>query len=578
MTERSPKIDIRPDHWEIVQSILKKHVPQHEVWAFGSRVKWTAKAYSDLDLAVITDKPLSLDVSASLSDDFSESDLPYKVDVVDWATTSESFRKIIERDRVVVQKRGRSWVMRSKPFRELFSIPLRNGLTKPKAVRGAGTKMVNMGELFANPRLINVDMDRVPMNEAESKSSMLEPDDLLFARQSLVLSGAGKCSIFVCDGEEVCFESHVIRCRLKKDLADPHFYFYFFGSAAGRRLIETIVEQGAGASGIRGSDLAELSVPWVDPSVQRCIAQVLRHLDDKIDINRRINQTLEAMAQAVFKSWFVDFEPVKAKIAAKAEGHDPLRAAMTTISGKPDAELDTLPPDQFVRLAATAALFPDEMEDSELGEMPKGWTIQSMAQLTTKIGSGSTPRGGKEVYLDEGIALIRSQNIYDSLFVWEGLARITDEAAAQLKGVTVQDNDVLLNITGASILRTCVVLPDVLPARVNQHVAIIRAKAGVPARFLHQHLLLPETKNHLLGLNAGGSREAVTKAHIESLKLLVPSADLLAAFEVAVTPMFVQVESCARQMRALAALRDTLLPIFLSGELQVHQTEAEVAA
>ena len=103
MTAETPLIDIRSDHWEIVRSILQKHVPHCAVWAFGSRAKWKAKEYSDLDLAIITDQPLSLDVSASLSDEFSESDLPWKVDVVDWATTSESFRKIIERDKVVVK-------------------------------------------------------------------------------------------------------------------------------------------------------------------------------------------------------------------------------------------------------------------------------------------------------------------------------------------------------------------------------------------------------------------------------------------------------------------------------------------
>ena len=103
MTPETPPIDMCPDHWDIVRRILQKHVPHFSVWAFGSRAKWTAKPYSDLDLAIITDKPLSLDVSASLSDDFSESDLPWKVDIVDWATTSESFRKMIERDKVMVQ-------------------------------------------------------------------------------------------------------------------------------------------------------------------------------------------------------------------------------------------------------------------------------------------------------------------------------------------------------------------------------------------------------------------------------------------------------------------------------------------
>jgi len=104
-----PRIDIHPDHWEIVRSILQRHVPQYEVWAFGSRAKWTAKPYSDLDLAVLTDQPLPLNTSANLSDAFSESDLPWKVDVVDWATTRESFRNIIARDKVVVQEAARAY-------------------------------------------------------------------------------------------------------------------------------------------------------------------------------------------------------------------------------------------------------------------------------------------------------------------------------------------------------------------------------------------------------------------------------------------------------------------------------------
>jgi type I restriction enzyme S subunit len=101
-----PPIDIRPDLWIIVRDILHRRVPDHEVWAFGSRVKGTTKPYSDLDLAVISEAPLPLDVLAGLVEDFSESDLPWRVDVVDWAATSESFRRIIERDKVVVAGRG----------------------------------------------------------------------------------------------------------------------------------------------------------------------------------------------------------------------------------------------------------------------------------------------------------------------------------------------------------------------------------------------------------------------------------------------------------------------------------------
>lgn len=100
-------IDISPGDLKIVRDILRKHVPDCEVWAFGSRAKRTAKTYSDLDLAVIADTPLSFEVSGALREDFSESDLPWRVDIVDWATTSETFRRIIEQDKVVVQSGGK---------------------------------------------------------------------------------------------------------------------------------------------------------------------------------------------------------------------------------------------------------------------------------------------------------------------------------------------------------------------------------------------------------------------------------------------------------------------------------------
>jgi type I restriction enzyme S subunit len=102
----SPTIDIEPYHLRIVTDILRRHVPRHPVWAFGSRATGTAKPYSDLDLAIITDQPLPLASQAALAEAFSESDLPWRVDVVDWSTTSESFRKIIARDKVVLQPPG----------------------------------------------------------------------------------------------------------------------------------------------------------------------------------------------------------------------------------------------------------------------------------------------------------------------------------------------------------------------------------------------------------------------------------------------------------------------------------------
>lgn len=152
------------------------------------------------------------------------------------------------------------------------------------------------------------------------------------------------------------------------------------------------------------------------------------------------------------------------------------------------------------------------------------WSRQPLRVLTTKIGSGATPRGGKEVYRDEGVAFIRSQNVYNHAFSGSDIARITEAAAAQLSGVTVEEGDVLVNITGESVTRTCIVDPRYLPARVSQHVAIVRAnRAKIDPRFLVYALLNPPIKENLNTLSeAGATRRALTKSNLESLEIAVP--------------------------------------------------------
>ncbi len=129
------------------------------------------------------------------------------------------------------------------------------------------------------------------------------------------------------------------------------------------------------------------------------------------------------------------------------------------------------------------------------------WRETTLGQVSTKIGSGATPRGGQGAYVNEGTALIRSMNVHDARFDSNGLARINEVQAAQLANVDVHSGDVLVNITGASVARTCVVPTGVLPARVNQHVAIIRLKRSeaVPG-FVNAYLVSPEGKARLLNL------------------------------------------------------------------------------
>ena len=142
----------------------------------------------------------------------------------------------------------------------------------------------------------------------------------------------------------------------------------------------------------------------------------------------------------------------------------------------------------------------------------------------TKIGSGATPKGGSSVYIDSGVSLIRSQNVYNLNFSYSGLAHINDEAAKKLNGVIVNKGDVLLNITGDSVARTCVVPDNVLPARVNQHVSIIRPLKDIDSRYLNYYLASPAMQGYLLNIaSTGASRNAITKAMIE--KLVIPFPD-----------------------------------------------------
>ena len=191
------------------------------------------------------------------------------------------------------------------PFGDLLLEPLRNGLTKPKAVRGDGVKMIGMGEIFANSRIGAISMSRVPVTEKELSNNCIKNGDILFARQSLALEGAGKCSIVIDVTEKTVFESHLIRARIDSSKANPYFVYYYFNSYVGKEHIKTIVEQVA-AAGIRGSDLVRLKVPCPDLETQDRIAAILSALDEKIAINRAINDNLEQQAQAIYSSMFID--------------------------------------------------------------------------------------------------------------------------------------------------------------------------------------------------------------------------------------------------------------------------------
>lgn len=178
----------------------------------------------------------------------------------------------------------------------------------------------------------------------------------------------------------------------------------------------------------------------------------------------------------------------------------------------------------------------DEVVKSRFIEMfgdpvanPFNWKTVLLKNATSKIGSGATPKGGKESYQSEGITLIRSMNVHDGRFEYKDLAHITDEQAKQLDNVVIEENDVFINITGASVARSCIVPKHILPARVNQHVAIIRCISSMlnPV-FANNMFLNISFKGQLLdiGESGGATRQAITKQQLEMLNVILPPIDL----------------------------------------------------
>lgn len=372
------------------------------------------------------------------------------------------------------------------------------------------------------------------------------------------------------DGRKVALAQRIITLRGKPGLLDNTYLKFALQS-------QPIQEQlhgrasGSTVTGIKQSELRKLQLTFPALAEQQRVAGILGSLDDKIAVNRRINQTLEAMAQAIFKSWFVDFDPVKAKIAAKAEGRDPLRAAMTAISGKPDAEIDTLPPDQFATLAATAALFPDEMEDSELGAIPKGWTVCPLPACIDINPARSLKKGAVAPYLDMANVPTNAARV-DSVF-----PRAFGSGSKFINGDTL-----LARITPCLENGKTAYVDFLGEGEVgwgSTEFIVLRPKESLPLPFAYFLCRHSEFRAFAISQMAGTSgRQRVPNDCFGAYKLVKPSAQVADAFGKQATLFMRQIKAQDEASKTLASLRDTLLPKLLSGELQVQHTERELTA
>ncbi|MFN7537626.1 MAG: restriction endonuclease subunit S [Burkholderiales bacterium] len=361
----------------------------------------------------------------------------------------------------------------------------------------------------------------------------------------------GKCGITT----RASFTNQQINSLICKDGVDPKFVYYSFSQLG--KALEAAGGGGSVYTNVSKSRFESIEIKIPSLQTQKAIVAILVKLDDKIESNRRINQTLEAMAQALFKSWFVDFEPVKAKITAIQEGRDPLRAAMSAISGKADAELHALPPEQYAQLAATAALFPDEMQESEVGEIPKGWAFRSLADIA-QFASGKTDVSSltEDLYISTENMLENRAGITRASSL-PSVATVPSFKAGQILVSNIRPYFKKLWMARFDGGRS----PDVLAFEPTDYQW---------AEFAYNLMYQDAFFEFMTRTAKGAKMPRGDKDAIMGWRFPCPVEFLMIAFSENVRPNYAHIESLNSQNKSLSELRDALLPKLLSGELSVE--------
>ena len=530
-------VDIRPDHLAIVQGILFRHLPAGvKVWVFGSRANWTTKDSSDLDLALECESKLSHKVLGALKDAFEDSALPYTVDVVDLNRIGDSFRQIVESQKVPLSVDGygnghtllNGW--RELPFSEAVQI---NPMVRLE--RGVVYPFVDMAAVNTDSRSARSATER----EFKGSGSRFQSGDTLMARITPCLEN-GKIARYQAIGDEqqAHGSTEFIVIRGRSGVTDNDFTYYL---TQWEEVRNYAIGQMTGTSGrqrVPVDCLHHLEIPLPPLPEQRAIAHILGTLDDKIELNRRLNETLEAMARALFKSWFVDFEPVRAKMEGRDTG---------------------LPSD-------LAALFADRLVDSELGEIPEGWEVKSLGELSTKPQYGYTESAKDEPI---GPNFLRITDINKKAWIeWESVpyCEIVEE---DYKKYRLHEGDILI-ARMADPGHGCMIEEE-RDAVFASYLIRFRPKQKCYARFLQYWLRSDAYWELVKGRGAGTTRVSLNARVLSGFPTLVPADALLGIFGELINGLRSRVVSNAHESRVLGMQRDALLPGLVSGEMGVGE-------
>ncbi len=409
----------------------------------------------------------------------------------------------------------------------------RNGANFSRSDYGAGFPIVNVKQLYASRYVGTESLLRVTSSAiANPENLFLKRGDILFARSSVKGSGAGQAAMVFDCPENTIFSGFIIRFRVEaNETVLPLFLNYLLRSDVFRELL-TRIASGTTITNLSQGTLASLPISLPPLFEQQAVVNILGSLDDKIELNRKMNETLEEMARAIFKSWFVDFDPVH----AKAEGRDA-----------------SVPPE-------IADLFPDSFEDSDLGEIPKGWregTLSDLAELNPENWSK-----GKRPTVIEYVDLSGTKwgNI-DSVSTYAEM-----DAPSRAQRVLRQGDTIIGTVRPGNGSYALVSDPGLTG---STGFAVLRPRQSDFTEFTYLAASSRRNIDRLSRLADGAAYPAVRPDVVANTEIVVPSEDILACFSDSVVTLFARAAMSKRESKTLISLRDSLLPELLSGKLKV---------
>jgi type I restriction enzyme S subunit len=417
-----------------------------------------------------------------------------------------------------------------------------NGINFSKNDFGRGVDVVNVKQLFGGRHVVFESLDSIQKSAVSNIERLaLKEGDILFARSSVKRSGSGQVALVCFPPKDTIFSGFIIRFRIAdKSAAIPEYLNYLLRSPIYREIFQRIAN-GTTIYNLSQETLSSVEVFLPPPYEQKSIAHILGTLDDKIELNRKTNETLEAMAKALFKSWFVDFDPVR----AKAEGRP---------SGLP---------------AEISDLFPDSFEDSELGEIPSGWRVAPVGDFVECVG-GSTPSTNEPEYWDGGEYFWATPKDLSSLsepFLLDTAKKITADGVQRISSGILPVGTVLISSRApvGYVAAACV------PVSINQGFIALKSNGLMSSAYLLNWCL--SNVQQFKDRASGTTFAEISKAAFRPIPLLVPSEQVARLFSDKAQTLYERVVSTMRQSTLLAATRDALLPKLISGEIRIPDAE-----